>query len=582
MINFETVLNYSKGSTKQFLVLTNHFFRRLFINDVVSFEEEMKGKIIGIIAILAVFCAHISNVALFKYQLFRDEGMSWVEKCYVLSFFMVLMGLITVLEWDVIFPDARDFSNLITLPIKVKTFFTAKFASLCLFVSLFALGMNSLTTFIFAIHLPQWQSSSPVYLLWFAIVHVVVIFAANFFMFFMSVLLIGLLMATLGFKIFNRISVHIRALLMIVFVFLVIFFISESVGIPQSASSLPTLKETNSLFIYLFPPMWFVGLYETLIGNKDPLFSALANFAVLALIIPALAFFITALLSYRRYLRKMEEVKRKSPHLFGMKMFFINVFNAIFLRNPVQRVVFYFFGKTLKRSISHKMRLISYLAVSSGIILIMLTSRMSSLSALSVINKTLLSVPLILSFFLLVGLRAVINIPVSLEANWIFKITERRDKRNYFSGFRKGIFFFTLVPMFLLLFVFYLFLWGWQDSLLHCLYGLVISYLMMEVYYINYYKIPFTCSYLPGKAKMHVLWIVYLLSFLVFVFFVSTIEYELWKKPSRFLIFYGVVFGLFILIKIYQNYFLYKKAEIIYEEELEPVMITMVPYECLK
>jgi hypothetical protein len=183
---------------------------------------------------------------------------------------------------------------------------------------------------------------------------------------------------------------------------------------------------------------------------------------------------------------------------------------------------------------------------------------------------------------LLAGLRAVINIPSSLEANWIFKITESQDKNNYFSAIKKGIFFFTLVPLFLFIFVFYLFLWGWQGAFIHCLYGLVISTLLMEGYFLNYHKIPFACSYLPGKAKMHVLWMIYLFSFLLYVFFMSFIEYELLKKPSKFIIFYGVLFGLFLLFKIFQNYFLYKKTEIMYEEELEPVMVTMVPYECLK
>lgn len=275
----------------------------------------------------------------------------------------------------------------------------------------------------------------------------------------------------------------------------------------------------------------------------------------------------------------MQEVKRKSIHSYRIKRLLTGIFNAIFLRNPIQRAVFYFFGNTLKRSSLHKMRLASYMAVSVGLTLIMLVSKGANLKALSDINKSLLSIPFILSFFLIIGLRAVVNIPVSLEANWIFRIREDREKRHYFLGFKKGIFFFTIFPLFFLLFIFYFFLWGWQNAFLHCLYGLVCSIFLMEIVFLGYRKIPFACSYLPGKSKMHVFWMVYLLSFLSYVFFLTLIEYELLKVPSNFFLFYGIIFGLLIIIRIYQNYFLYRKTEIIYEEEPEPVMVTLKSYE---
>jgi len=255
----------------------------------------------------------------------------------------------------------------------------------------------------------------------------------------------------------------------------------------------------------------------------------------------------------------------------------LNFFNAIFLRNLTQRAVFYFFGKTLMRSIAHKMRLASYMAISIALILIILVSQTRSFQTFSNVNKTLLSIPLILSFFLLVGIRVIINIPTAIEANWIFKITERPDRINYFLGLKKGIFSIALMPLFILLFLFNSFFLGWQISFYHCFYGLVVSVLLMEVLFFNYRKIPFACSYLPGKAKMHVFWIVYVLSFAVYVFLMSSIEYELLKKPSNFLIFYGIVFGFFLAFKIYEKYFIYKKLEIIYEEKPEPVMITLVP-----
>lgn len=585
MINFEKIYDFLdrdiSPNIKQFLILVRHFYFRLFLNDIVSFEEQMKEKVIGILALLAIFSAHLSNVVLQKYLLIADEGISWVDKCYLISFFMVLMGFITVLEWDVIFPDPRDFSNLMPLPIKLGTIFSAKFASLCLFVGLFALGVNSISTLVFWYYLPKWQSSSFIYGIRFVFVHLMSVFAANFFIFFVSVFLIGLLMSLLGYKMFNRTAIYIRAVLMIVFIFLIFLFITAPTYVLQFFSSLMDLKESNSLFLHIFPPMWFVGFYETLVGNKDPLFSTLSNFALLAIIIPAAAFFIAAALGYRRYLKKMLEVKTKSIRLFKIKTFLMDIFNSIFLRNPVQRAVFYFFGKTIRRSTLHKMRLVTYMAVASGAVLILLTTLIGDYENFSMINTTLLSIPLVLTFFLLVGMRSIVNIPVSLEANWIFRLTQRQDKKHYFSGLKKGIFFYALIPLFAVLFVIYFFLWGGETAFYHCLYGLLVSSLLMEALFQGYHKIPFACTYLPGKAKMHVFWIVYLFSFLFYIFFLSSIEMKLLLRPSRFIIFYGIVLGLFIVLKIHQRHFYYRKYDIMYEEKPEPVMVSIVPYDGL-
>jgi hypothetical protein len=66
-IKFEKAVSLFKGDIKQFLILVRHFYFRLFLNDIVSFEEQMKEKVIGILALLAIFSAHLSNVVLQKY-----------------------------------------------------------------------------------------------------------------------------------------------------------------------------------------------------------------------------------------------------------------------------------------------------------------------------------------------------------------------------------------------------------------------------------------------------------------------------------------------------------------------------------
>jgi hypothetical protein len=576
---YEKIFSRSQGDFKQWLILVRHFFNRLFINDVVSFEEQMKEKVIAVLAIFAVFSAHLSHRLLWKYVWIPDAGISWVEKCYFMFFLMVLMGLIAVLEWDVIFLDSRDYSNLLPLPVKIRNLFSAKFASLCFFIFMFYLVVNSLSTILFWFYLAQWQSTSIFYGLRFMFVHWISAFAASFFVFFIFGFFMGVLISIFGHKIFNQISAFLRPVLIVFFVFMLVFFIAESVGKFLLFSDFPQLKEGNSLFLYLFPPMWFTGLYEVLIGNRDSLFLALSVFAVFAFILPPLAFYLTGALGYGRYMTKMQEARKKTMHLAKLKKSFLNLFNRIFLRNPVQRAVFYFFGKILKKSILHKMRLATYFATSIAIILVFWVSSAGIVQTLSSVNTTFLSLPLILSFFLLVGIRVTVNIPIAVEANWIFRLTETKDKKDYFTGLKKGIFFFVLFPLFVLLFLFYSILWSWQISFFHCLYGIFISLLLMEVLFYNYRKIPFACSYLPGKGKLHYFWGFYLVFFLIYASLLSYVEYKILNSPLYLFLSYGVIFILIAALKASKKYLLRKKLEIKYEEMPEPVMVTLTPYE---
>jgi len=88
-------------------------------------------------------------------------------------------------------------------------------------------------------------------------------------------------------------------------------------------------------------------------------------------------------------------------------------------------------------------------------------------------------------------------------------------RRHYFVGLKKAVFFEALFPLFVLVFVFTYYLWGWRPALMHCLYGLTASVLLMEVLFLRYPKVPFTCTFVPGKAKVHVYWLPYVIGFLI-------------------------------------------------------------------
>jgi uncharacterized membrane protein len=114
--------------------------------------------------------------------------------------------------------------------------------------------------------------------------------------------------------------------------------------------------------------------------------------------------------------------------------------------------------------------------------------------------------------------------------------------------------------------------------MLHCLYGFSLAVLLMEALFIRHHKIPFACSYLPGKARAHIFWLLYFVSFILYVSLVSRLELALLQKPSLFFLFGCNVLLLYIALKTYQHYSVYKKMALAYEEEPEPVMVTLRAY----
>jgi len=57
---------------KIILTLTRHFFDRLFQNDIVSFEEQMTGRIIAVMAILSVYFGFVAFWLTGHYTIFPD------------------------------------------------------------------------------------------------------------------------------------------------------------------------------------------------------------------------------------------------------------------------------------------------------------------------------------------------------------------------------------------------------------------------------------------------------------------------------------------------------------------------------
>jgi hypothetical protein len=206
------------------------------------------------------------------------------------------------------------------------------------------------------------------------------------------------------------------------------------------------------------------------------------------------------------------------------------------LTDPIDRAILLFSARTLARTRQHRLVLAVYIGIALAI---SLAYAKSLVYGASNEHWDRPGVPLIITglvtlFFALVGSRAVFALPYALPANWIFRITAVRRPASYFSAVRKTLFAVGAAPVLLLCGVGYLSMWPNWPALAHLLVLLMLAILLVQVLLRKFRKIPFACSYLPGKSNLRLKLGIAGMLFLLAVDAGGHIEFWSMQKPARY------------------------------------------------
>ncbi|MEN6310017.1 MAG: hypothetical protein ABFD80_00600, partial [Acidobacteriota bacterium] len=378
--------------------------------------------------------------------------------------------------------------------------------------------------------------------------------------------------------IYTRVSLLFRFLLITAFVFALLAFIVKPAILDNSLRSLARLKDGQAPFIYRFPPLWFVGLYEVLLGNRDLVFAAQARAAGLALVFSLVSFLLASGLSYQRHVRKTLEARKARPRLFRLRERAGELVQAAVFWTPEERAVAAFFSKTLRASPKQRLTLTNFLAVAAGFMMLIMAAYRQGFRVLTFDNINLLVQPLLLGAVLLVALWTIVNIPVTPGARWIFRISETGHGNRPVAGLKKAILFKLFLPLALVVFLSSLILWGdWRAALNHALFGLAVSLVGIEAFFHHYRKIPFACASLPGKL-LKTRGVFSILALIAAVAVLPVIERSLLRNPSGFGPFLGFSAVLWIWLKVGNARYL-KTHPLIYDEESESIFVTFLEDE---
>jgi hypothetical protein len=514
--------------------LVRHFFGRFFDTESLSPQGDPQAGVIQTLGILAVPSGFF--VLLFRPLSIWDWSLVMVRYMFIL-YSMIVMGFVMVFEWDAFFLDARDHQILTPMPIRRRLLLAAKATALGIFLAIFLADINFFGVFF-------WTGidagRNP-----FAIVstHLALVVAAGLFSALAIASVHGLIAILFRGRLYRRVSVGVQTLLM--FLLVMALFLT-----PYIAFNTEHLVKTNSQFLRWFPGSWFIGLYERLRpATHSALLQQLGAHALPAILVAAAVFVVTFLCGPPTAPPTGARPRRR----------------LVTLRSPVQNAVFHFITQSITRSVKHRLFLATYGGFGAALAVLSLTSGPAGL----------LRLPLTLSFVLVSALRAAFNFPSELRANWAFQLVEIHPVAEYLAATRKWIVLCAIVPLFLLLAPMEFLCFPPGLALFHLAFGVTLSVLLMELMFLGFRKVPFTCAHFPGKVNLSFLAVIYVFGFTTYSRTMAAFEQWLGGAPAYAALFFVVAVAVLALLASYRNYRIAAISKLDYEDAGDPVVRTL-------
>jgi hypothetical protein len=321
------------------------------------------------------------------------------------------MGIVTVFEWDMFFPDLLDLFVLTTLPVAARRPFLARIAAIAILIAGFLFDANVLAPLV----LPA--AIDPPKLLRFLAGHLLAVAGSGLFAAVLLLALQGLLLSVLGERLFRKFSLGLQGLSITALLMLLLLF-------PVLSGTVPVLLQSGSAFARFFPPFWFLGVYQRLMEGPSalPIYAQLAQTGCLALLLTTGLAALAYPIAYLRRVRQL--VVGPGTHAARSRVArpLHAVINAAMVQAPVRRAVFHFISQTLLRVPRYRIYLVLY----GGVGLSVVTAAILRLAVVhqqiraEVSSDGIRAAVGVVAFWTIAGLRMAFVSPGNGQGSWVF------------------------------------------------------------------------------------------------------------------------------------------------------------------
>jgi hypothetical protein len=455
---------------------------------------------------------------------------------------MTVMALVAVSVWDALALDHRDTEILGPLPLPGGVVIRAKISALIVFAVGFAAALNVVPAMIHPVVALSRLQPSLLQVGTLVAAHIASTTAAAAFGFAAVLALRELLHAALGTAGFRRMSVLVRA-------GLVVALVTTLLLIPVVSFRIANLWLRDAIDATLLPPMWFAGVHDIMSGHiwtqlphPDLPPSAAASERAFEFIYqshrPSLhrlgltgggAFLLVLLASAVAYFwnnRRLPDppVARKAERGY-LRVLSEAIALRFVARRSIVRAGFFFTMRVLARSVQNRLSVGIPLAVAIAVATVSLPAAgMTFSSDFSSAPVAILAVQLLFVTALVTGFRHSIRVPADLRARWTFHLIRPGDHAGYLRGVKRAAVVKLVLPVLLALLPFHVLALGRQTAMLHFAFGLLCGLVMREAFLLEYRRLPFAASYVP-EAKITTYGGIYAFVCFVSVYTVAWVEH---------------------------------------------------------
>jgi hypothetical protein len=454
---------------------------------------------------------------------------------------MTVMAIVAVAVWDALSLDRRDTEILGPLPLPRGVIRRAKIAALLVLAAGFAAALNVVPALMHPMGAISRLRPNLLQVGTLVAAHLVSTTAAAAFGFAGVLAVREVLHAVLGTAGFRRISVVVRAAL-------VVTLVTTLLLIPAMAFRVATLWLQGSIDGTLLPPMWFAGLHELMSGHVwaqlprpdlPPSFAASerafeflyqsrrpslrqlgvngGGMFVLVLI--------TSVVAYRWTNRRLPDPDVLRTAERGYHRILGAIALRVVTRRPLVRAGLVFTMRVLARSVQNRLSIGIPLAIAIAVSMVSLPAAgVTSALDFSSAPVAVLAVQRLVVTALAIGFRHSIRVPADLRARWIFHLIRPAAQDVYLRGIKRAAVFKLVLPALLVLLPFHVFALGRPVALIHVAFGLLSALALREASLLEYRRLPFAANYVP-EATITTYLGTYILICLMTVYAVAWLEH---------------------------------------------------------
>lgn len=514
-------------------LLTWHFFRRYFENDLIAPSGDGLVGLSHLVAALITPGFLVVILVMLKYALVNatwsrvvelsvDDGLLYV------ALSMIVLGIAATVTWDAFFLDERDHFVLGVLPVSHRLVALAKLGALALFLAVFGTAANLLPMLL----VPSLMLQRVYEATWFGhfvpltVAHATATVLSGVWTVLAVVALRGTMAACLPARWVRRLAPLAQA-------GLILLFLAWFVLLTRFLDARPALIAGGTWWRDALPPLWFLGLYESIIGQPQPVWHDLARTAWLATaLVSGSVIVLVFALPARRQAELTSALAGSAPASRGAAL--SRRLAATLLGRRRSRASFSFTLAGLSRSANHRV----YLAAAVGAGMAWSFSGLfwefgqSGLGAFRLPDAMTLAVQPTLVLFLVIAIRYAITIPLTLPANWIFRLTEDHTVRDDHAGVR-AVALVAGLAVVAALAPLHAWLWTWDIALYHAMIGVLHVVMVVSLFFVAQTKYPFAAAYVSGSIKLKSRWLPYLVVLWLLTGAPALVELQVFRYGRR-------------------------------------------------